>query len=88
STDLYKILCPHKVKDMRLYHEFVTYRKGDPIYQPGTPSTHIYLIAEGRVKVGHYGDNNEEIITSIYNAFRHALEDFPICLVRNLFSVH
>lgn len=65
STDLYKILCPHKVKDMRFYHEFVTFKKGEAIYQPGTPSTHIYLITEGRVKIGHYGDDNQEIITSI-----------------------
>lgn len=65
STDLYKLLCPHKVKDMASLHEFVIFKKGQPVYLPGALSTHIYLIAEGRVKIGHYDDDKEEVITAI-----------------------
>jgi CRP/FNR family cyclic AMP-dependent transcriptional regulator len=65
STDLYKMLCPHKVKEMASHHKFVVYKKRQPVYLPGSGSTHIYLIVDGRVRIGHYGDNGEEIISSI-----------------------
>ncbi|MEJ7644797.1 MAG: Crp/Fnr family transcriptional regulator [Chryseolinea sp.] len=65
STNLYKILCPHKVKEMAFRHEFVVFEKGRAIYLPGAVSTHIYLIVEGRVKIGHYGDTKDEIISAI-----------------------
>lgn len=64
SVDLYKILCPHKVKEATHKHVIRTYVKNDYIYVAGQPSTNIYLIAEGRIEIGHTTDH-EEVITSI-----------------------
>jgi CRP/FNR family cyclic AMP-dependent transcriptional regulator len=65
SVDLYDVLCPHKVKVMSDKHTFHFYKKNDFIFFPDEPATHIYMIAEGRVKIGHYLDDGKEIVTAI-----------------------
>jgi len=65
SVNLYKILCPHKVKAMGGKHEFVTYRKEKFIYMPDDSATHIYMIVRGRVKIGHYLESGEEVLSAI-----------------------
>jgi CRP/FNR family cyclic AMP-dependent transcriptional regulator len=65
SVDLYDILCPHKVKAMGDKHIFHYYKKNDFIFFPDETATHIYMIAEGRVKIGRYLDDGKEIITAI-----------------------
>lgn len=32
DTNLYSILCPHKLKDFKDHHNFCDYKKGDYIY--------------------------------------------------------
>lgn len=65
SVNLYNILCPHKVKTMANDHTFVEFKKDDFIYFPNERSTHIYMIVNGRVKIGHYLDEGKEVVTSI-----------------------
>jgi CRP-like cAMP-binding protein len=65
SVNLYSILCPHKVKRMGEKHEFVTYKRDQFIYLPDDSATHIYMIVNGRVKIGHYLENGEEVLTAI-----------------------
>jgi CRP/FNR family cyclic AMP-dependent transcriptional regulator len=65
SVNLYSILCPHKVKRMGEKHEFLTYKRDQFIYIPDDSATHIYMIANGRVKIGHYLENGEEVLTAI-----------------------
>jgi CRP-like cAMP-binding protein len=65
SVNLYHILCPHKVKKMGVEHEFVRFRKDAFIYMPEDSASHIYMIVEGRVKIGHYLEDGKEVITSI-----------------------
>jgi CRP/FNR family cyclic AMP-dependent transcriptional regulator len=65
SVDLYDVLCPHKVKVLGEKHVFHFYKKNDFIFFPDEPATHIYMIAEGRVKIGHYLDDGKEIVTAI-----------------------
>ena len=65
SVDLYKTLCPHKVKTMAGKHEFITFAKDDFIYIPDDLCTHIYLIVNGRVKLGHYLDDGREVVSAI-----------------------
>lgn len=65
SVNLYKILCPHKVKTMGAKHEFVTCKKDQFVYIPDDASTHIYLVVDGRVKIGHYLDDGREVTTAI-----------------------
>jgi CRP/FNR family transcriptional regulator, cyclic AMP receptor protein len=63
-VNLYNILCPHKVKDMDR-HEFKKYKKGEFIYLNEDASTHIYLIADGRIKIGNYLSDGKEVVNSI-----------------------
>ena len=65
SVNLYQILCPHKVKAMASAHEFITFRRDEFIYFPDEPATNIYMISNGRVRIGHYLDDGKEVIKSI-----------------------
>lgn len=65
SVNLYRILCPHKVKTMGEKHEFINYKRDQFIYMPEDSATHIYMIVSGRVKIGHYLENGDEVITAI-----------------------
>jgi CRP-like cAMP-binding protein len=65
SVNLYKILCPHKVKTMPEEHQFSYYKKNQFIYVPDSPSQNIYMIADGRVKIGHYQEDGKEVIKAI-----------------------
>jgi CRP/FNR family transcriptional regulator, cyclic AMP receptor protein len=65
SVNLYQILCPHKVKTMAEKHAYITYKKDQYIYFPSEQATHIYMIVNGRVRLGHYQENGTEVVTSI-----------------------
>jgi CRP-like cAMP-binding protein len=65
SVDLYDILCPHKVKTMAERHNFNYFKKDEFIYFPDQPAQYIYMIAEGRVRIGHYLDDGKEVVTAI-----------------------
>lgn len=65
SVNLYDVLCPHKVKVMGDRHEFHAYKKDAFIYFPDEPATHVYMIAEGRVRIGHYLDDGKEVVSAI-----------------------
>lgn len=65
SVNLFNILCPHKVKTMGEKHEFRHFEKDALIYNQNDEADHIYMIAKGRVKIGHYLDNGKEVISAI-----------------------
>ncbi|HEY9045154.1 MAG TPA: Crp/Fnr family transcriptional regulator [Ohtaekwangia sp.] len=65
SVNLYNILCPHKVKKMGDKHEFIRYKKDQFIYVPEDAASNIYLIVDGRIKIGHYLDDGKEVVSSI-----------------------
>jgi len=65
SVNLYNLLCPHKVKRLAEKHEFIRFKRQQFIYMPDDSATHIYLVAEGKVKVGHYLENGEEVLSAI-----------------------
>ena len=46
-------------------HEFVDYKKEEFVYFSDEPSKHIYLVADGRIKIGSYSDDGKEIIKAI-----------------------
>jgi CRP/FNR family transcriptional regulator, cyclic AMP receptor protein len=68
DVNLYELLCPHKVKRMAERHTFHHYGKGQFIYFPNEASNHLYLIAEGRVKISSYSDEGKEIIKAVLTA--------------------
>jgi len=65
SVNLYSILCPHKVKAYNGKHVFNQYARDQFIYFTGETATSIYMIANGRVKIGHYLDDGKEAVTAI-----------------------
>lgn len=65
NVDLYELLCPHKIPSMKEKHTFHHYKKHDYIYFEDEPSDHIYLIANGRVKIGSYKEDGKEIVKAI-----------------------
>jgi CRP/FNR family cyclic AMP-dependent transcriptional regulator len=65
SVNLYHILCPHKVKAMAGRHKFLSFKRDQFIYFPEEPALYIYMISEGRVRIGHYLDDGKEVIKSI-----------------------
>ncbi len=65
KVDLYELLCPHKVPHMEETHTFHKYNKDEFIYFPDDPSTHVFMIAKGRVKIGGYTDDGKEMLRAI-----------------------
>lgn len=65
SVNLYNTLCPHKTKVLAEKHEFRHYKRDQYIYFPDEVSDHIYMIAKGRVKIGHYLDDGKEVVKAI-----------------------
>jgi CRP-like cAMP-binding protein len=65
KVDLYELLCPHKVPHMAETHTFHHFDKDKYIYFPEDASSHIYMISDGRVKIGSYTDDGKEIVKAI-----------------------
>jgi CRP/FNR family transcriptional regulator, cyclic AMP receptor protein len=65
SVNLYDVLCPHKVKSMAERHSFNYFKKDQFIYFPDEPAQYIYMIADGRVRIGRYLDDGKEVVTAI-----------------------
>ena len=65
SVNLFNILCPHKVKKMGDKHQFIYFKRDSFVYFPEDKADHIYMIAQGRVKIGHYLEDGKEVISAI-----------------------
>jgi len=65
DVNLFEILCPHKVQTIDQRHEFNYFDKNAFIYFPNEVANHIYMIADGRVKIGHYTDDGKEVVKAI-----------------------
>src|SRR5271166_2283991 len=46
----------------------VEYRKGQMIYNQDQPSTSIYLVIDGKVKVSRLADDGHQVVVDIYQA--------------------
>lgn len=65
DVNLYELFCPHRVPNMRDKHVFHHYKKDQYIYFAEETSRFVYLIAEGRVKIGNYSSDGKEVIKAI-----------------------
>jgi CRP/FNR family transcriptional regulator len=63
---------PHKSLEDPLAHlpcsTIVEYRKGQTIYNQDQPSTNLYLVIEGKVKVARLADDGHQVVVDIYQA--------------------
>lgn len=65
DVNLFSMLCPHKFKQFKQEHEFNQYRKQDYIYFEEDSARKVYLIESGKVKLGYYTEEGEEVIKAI-----------------------
>ncbi|MFY0599690.1 MAG: Crp/Fnr family transcriptional regulator [Cyclobacteriaceae bacterium] len=65
ETDLYEILCPHKSPHLETKHHPNVYKKDEFIYFPDEQASNIYMVANGRIKIGAYTSDGKEIVKSI-----------------------
>lgn len=65
DVNLFKVLCPHKFKAYKNDHDFDAYKKKDYIYFEEDSSNKVYLIEKGKVKIGYYSEDGEEMIKAI-----------------------
>ncbi|WP_055448640.1 Crp/Fnr family transcriptional regulator [Lacinutrix mariniflava] len=65
DTNLFKVLCPHKFKAYKKNHDFDAYKKKDYIYFTEDSANKVYLIEQGKVKVGYYSENGKEVVKAI-----------------------
>lgn len=65
EVNLFKILCPHKYPAYKRTHENDVYKKSDYIYFKDDNANKIYLIDQGKVKIGYYTEAGEEVIKAI-----------------------
>lgn len=65
DVNLFKILCPHKYPAYTQDHSLDLYKKSDYIYFEEDTANKIYLIDEGKVKIGYYTEEGDEIVKAI-----------------------
>ncbi|SDJ96204.1 cAMP-binding domain of CRP or a regulatory subunit of cAMP-dependent protein kinases [Catalinimonas alkaloidigena] len=65
DVNLYQVLCPHRVKRLREQHTYTHFQKNQFIYFPDEPSRYIFLIFQGRVKIGSYSEDGRELVKAI-----------------------
>jgi CRP/FNR family transcriptional regulator len=64
------VLAPQKALEDPLAHlpcsSIVEYKRGQMIYNQDQPSTNIFLIIEGRIKVSRLADDGHQVVVDIY----------------------
>ncbi len=64
-VNLFKIICPHQYKAYKDCHTLANYKKKDYIYFNQDASKSVYLINSGKVKLGYYNQEGEEVVKAI-----------------------
>lgn len=65
NVDLFNILCPHKLSGIEDEHPMTKFKKDEFVYFTEDTSNYIYMIAEGRIKIGSYLDDGKEVVKAI-----------------------
>ena len=65
NVNFFNLLCPHKFKKYKKCHDFDQYKKSDYIYFEEDTANKVYLIEKGKVKIGYYTEEGDEIVKAI-----------------------
>lgn len=65
NVNLFGKLCPHKFKEYAACHEFINFKKNDYIYFSSETANKLFLIQTGKIKLGYYTADGEEVVKSI-----------------------
>lgn len=64
SVNLFNILCPHQGEKIG-NHQFLHFKKNQFVYLPDDKATYLYMVSDGRIKIGHYLTDGKEVVKSI-----------------------
>lgn len=65
ESNLYELLCPNKAPNMEKNHDPNVFKKDEFIFFPNDEASNIYMVANGRVKIGSYNSEGKEIVKSV-----------------------
>ena len=65
NVNLFNLLCPHKFKEYKKCHTFDNYKKSDYIYFTEDTANKVFLIQNGKVKIGYYTKEGDEVVNAI-----------------------
>ena len=65
DSDLFEILCPTKTPGMEEEHVPGIYKKDEFVYFKDQSSENIYMVSNGRVKIGTHAPDGKEIVKAI-----------------------
>ncbi len=65
DSDLFELLCPTKSPSLEDKHNPNIFKKDEYIYFPEEPSENVYMVSQGRVKVGTFTGDGKEIVKAI-----------------------
>lgn len=65
DVNLYNILCSHTLEAKKDQHVYTEFKKDQFIYFNDDPSSQIYLIAKGRVKIASQTEDGKEVLKAI-----------------------
>lgn len=65
DVNLFNVMCPHKTGDFMNTGHFKEYKKGETIYFTDDPSSTLYLIASGKVRILNYSEAGDEVVKAI-----------------------
>lgn len=65
DVNVFGMLCPHKFKKYKKDHVSGQYNKQDYIYYENDVANKIYLIENGKVKLGYYSEDGTEVVRAI-----------------------
>ena len=62
---LFKLICPTKYGEYKKNHTIRKYDKGEFVYFTEDPSSNVFLISNGKVKILNYTEDGEEVVKGI-----------------------
>lgn len=62
------LFCPQRIVELDYQVESHQHQKGDHIYSVGEPAEYVYIVKQGRVKIGMYSEDGKEIVKTILGA--------------------
>lgn len=65
DVQLFNVMCPHKTGAHINEGHFKEYKKGETIYFTDDPSTTLYLVASGKVRILNYSEAGDEVVKAI-----------------------
>lgn len=68
SINLYKVLCPVKLKADEGQHTYLKCQKNDFIYFENQAADSLYFVAQGKVKIYYHAENGDEMVKSILSS--------------------